>query len=331
MTSDLYPFISNLTGLSTLDEEVLFYKAHAMASSTQKTRQGQWRKYFTFCDEYDLKPLPANGHQVCRFLVYLAPKLKYSSINNYLSGLICLHKMFGYDQDFRLDFRVIFTLQGLKRVLGDTTCRKSPILPADLIRMHKLVDIHLDLDLAIWSCVILSFRTLLRKSNLLPSPNTEAHCVKRNDITFTDWGFLVRINSSKTIQFKQRQLEIPVVSAPGSPLCAVSLLRAHLTNTASAGNDCPLFMIKRGDGLVPLDYPTALARLKSWASVVCPEKDVGFHSLRRGAATHMSMIGVRLEDIKTAGDWASLAVLVYLTTPLSHKISVDNIVVDSLY
>ena len=44
----------------------------------------------------------------------------------------------------------------------------------------------------------------------------------------------------------------------------------------------------------------------------------------------MSMIGIKLEDIKAAGDWVSLAVLIYLTTPISHKIDIDTIVANSL-
>ena len=136
-----------------------------------------------------------------------------------------------------------------------------------------------------------------------------------------EWGIVVSVGSSKTIQFKERTLDIPVVLASSSPLCAVTLLCDHFR---------PLFMIPKGWKLVPLQYPLALKKLKTWGSLVCPMKDIGFHSLRCGAATHMSTIGIKLEDIKASGDWASLAVLIYLTTPLSHKVSVDKIVAKSL-
>ena len=301
-----------------------------MATSTQKSRQVQWRKYFEFCDQYHLTPLPANPHQICRFLVFLTSTLKYSPINSYLSGVILLHKMYGYAHEFRLDFRVTLTLQGLRRVLGDTSCCKSPLLPVDLHAMYKLVNLSSDFEQAVWACVILAFRTLLRKSNLIPSADQSQHCVKRKDISCTNWGLLVHIESSKTVQFKQRTLEIPVVIAPSYGLCAVSQLREHFRRTPSAKKGQHLFMVAKKGIMKPLNYADALLQLKDWGSRECHSKDIGFHSLRRGAATHMSTLGIKLEDIKAAEDWASLAVLIYLTTPLSHKIKVDNIVAGSL-
>ena len=65
-------FTFKLPELSALEEEVNFYKSHAMANATRKTRHVQWKKYFVFCEDYALKPLPADAHQMCRFLLYLA-------------------------------------------------------------------------------------------------------------------------------------------------------------------------------------------------------------------------------------------------------------------
>ena len=198
-----------------------------MSEAMNRTRRTQWHKYLGFCEEYGLKPLPADPHQICTFLVSLAQQLKYSSINNYLSGIIMLHKLYVYQQDFRLDFRVVFTLRGLKRVLGNVSCRKSPRLPSDLRVMSGFVDFTELADQAVWACVVLAFRTLLRKSNLFPSGLDNSHCVRRKDITFTDWGMTLTISSSKTIQFKERSLVIPVVSAGESPLFAVHLVKEH--------------------------------------------------------------------------------------------------------
>ena len=300
-----------------------------MAVSSHRTRWAQWNSYFEFCILHGLSPLPANSHQICRYIVYLARTMTYSSINNYLSGIILLHKMYGYDSSFRSDFIVIFTLQGLKRVLGATSVQKSPLLPEDLSRMSCMVNMINDFEFAVWACIVLSFRTLLRKSNLLPSDGS-THCIRRRDLSFTSWGLNITVGSTKTIQFRERVLQIPVVAAPSSSLCAVRLLKEHLYRTRSVSKDDYVFMVPSGDRLTPLSYTQALRKLKEWGSVVAPSKDIGFHSLRRGAATHMSMLGIKLEDIKAAGDWASLAVLIYLSTPLSHKIEIDKLIANSL-
>ena len=157
----------------------MFFKSHALASSTRATQRAQWNKYLLFCDNFGQIAMPADAHQMCRFIVYLAQSMKYTSINNYLSGIILLHKMYGYEHDLRSDFRVKFTLQGLKRVLGDKSCRKSPLLPVDLYNISNIVERTSITDFAIWVCVVVAFRTLLRKSNLLPGELMSTHCVRR--------------------------------------------------------------------------------------------------------------------------------------------------------
>ena len=106
-----------------------------------------------------------------------------------------------------------------------------------------------------WCCVVLAFRSLLRKSNLLPSNELHLHCVRRQDITFMSWGMMVSVLSSKTIQFWERMLEIPIVKSARSPLCAVTLLQEHFRRTSSASPHDNLFIVPRKGGLVPLEYP----------------------------------------------------------------------------
>ena len=265
---------------------------------------------------------------MCRFLVHLSTDLQYSTINNYLSGLILLHKVYGLPCEFRCDIRVQFTLRGIRRELGDQTKRKDPLLPPDLKKIQECVDFGNQTDFAVWACIVLGFRTLLRKSNLLPGEHS-IHCVKRGDVKFYKWGMTLLIRSSKTIQHKERALEIPVVRTPKSILCAVSLLEHHFMTAPGTSSDY-LFLVPTRKGYQPLNYSTALGRLKKWSHIACPDKDIAFHSLRRGSATYMSSIGISLENIKSAGDWASLAVLVYLAAPLTHSINIDKLVANSL-
>ena len=57
---------------------------------------------------------------------------------------------------------------------------------------------------------------------------------------------------------------------------------------------------------------------------------VGLHSLRRVGAVFMHSMCLSLEDIRQAGDWSSLAALIYLAKPMPSKIRVDQRVAASL-
>lgn len=50
------------------------------------------------------------------------------------------------------------------------------------------------------------------------------------------------------------------------------------------------------------------------------------HSLRRGGATALALAGVPLHDIQKIGDWRSLSVLLYLSTPLEYQIENEKLI-----
>ena len=132
-------------------------------------------------------------------------------------------------------------LQGIKRELGNSTKRKDPLLPTNLKRNHTTVDHSDPIQRAVLACIVFAFRSLLRKSNLLPD-SCNAHCLKRGDISFHQWGLTAHVISIKTIQHKERTLDIPIASAPGSILGAAELLTVHFKETGSARHCDYLFM-----------------------------------------------------------------------------------------
>ena len=78
-----------------IEGEVYDYQSAWMADSTAVTRKSQWKCYFRFCSEYELEPLPASLDTVLLYIVFLADRLKYVSIINYLSALWVLHRING--------------------------------------------------------------------------------------------------------------------------------------------------------------------------------------------------------------------------------------------
>ena len=80
------------------------------------------------------------------------------------------------------------------------------------------------INYVIWTVIVVSFRSLLRKSNLVPSDYKGfKHVLCRRDVTFHDWGLLLSVRSTKTLQHKQYVLETPLYYVNDQVLCGASL------------------------------------------------------------------------------------------------------------
>lgn len=316
MKQSLYmPFVI-FTGW--LDSQVDAVKDEAFAESTKKTRRSQWRKYREFVDKWGLPYLPIEPLNVCRFLYEASNDLCYNSLNNYVSALNLLSKL-NNGCDLRHDFGVHLMLMGLKRIKGDVVKPKDPLMPPDLVKIFQQVNLQDHTELSIWVGVLFCFRTLLRKCHVFPSQDLDAHLLCRRDVLYKDWGFVAIVPTSKTNQFRQRIFESPVTYS-NSELCIASQLKLYWSKMGGV-DTWPVVSTKNGKAI---SYNVALKTLKKWCAKAKITKDVGFHSLRRGAASYMYSLGLSIHDIKVEGDWQSLAVLLYLSTSMDRRIEIDK-------
>lgn len=318
-----------INSLGKLKSGVKELRKFAWADSTRRTREYQWRKYLNYCDRISVHPLPLDTEIICTFLLHLALQgLKYSTINNEVSALILYGKIHDTPCDLRADFDVHLTLKALRRLLGDSAIAKEELFPSELLLIKQQVNMDVPTEMMIWTGVLFLYRSLLRKGHVF-SGEFDGNLLRRSEIEFTDYGLLISVYRSKTIQFQERRLQIPVCYV-GGPLCIVSLLH-HYFVTYPMPTDSPLLSrMVEGKVVVP-SYSQALRCLKRWSLHAGIKKDIGMHSLRRGAATMMAMAGFALEDIKDRGDWRSLSVLRYLSYPLSRKITIDKKIVKLLH
>lgn len=176
-------------------------------------------------------------------------------------------------------------------------------------------------------CTVLVIQMSIKEMPLYFHFTSSPHMVMRSQIDFTDYGIMVNINSSKTIQFKERVLRIPVVESPGSILCPVRWLKVYLS-LCRVPKKGPLFLdLKSGK---PLSYEKFSHRLKSLVKKCGIQGRITCHSLRRGSATYLSRLGLPLQDVKMYGDWKSLSVLLYLADDPVTRLQKDFPVANSL-
>lgn len=224
------------------------------AESTLKTRNSQWSKFINFCCANRLNPMPADILTVARFLVNRGTTCCYSTCNNDLSAIVMLHKFFGHETSFRDSFIIGLVMKGLARYIGKQVSQKVGLTPEDFMAIYYKLDLSDVNNITKWSALMLSFRSLLRKSNIVPTTLQDTGMVLlRSDVEFSSKGVLLKVRKSKTIQCKEYQLLIPVNFVKTNPLCAASMLATHLARTSHI-TDEPLFFTQVGTHWRPLRY-----------------------------------------------------------------------------
>lgn len=260
-------------------------------------------------------------------MVNLALTCTFSTCNNYLSAIIGLQRFFGHSPQLRESFFIQLILKGLGRNLGKEVNQKKGLTPTQLLDIYHKLDFADVNILTKWSAIILAFRTLLRKSNIVPSTYKDLGMVlMRSDVEFTDQGLLLNVRKTKTLQSKEYVLQIPVNFCSSHGLCAARMLCTHLHRTSHITEGPLFFMVTKTGELKPLLYADLLGFLKQVVPIVgLQPSDVGLHSMRRAGAAFLHSIGISLVDVMNAGDWKSLAALSYLISPLSRKVEIEGV------
>ena len=163
----------------------------------------QWKMYISFCSLARIRVLPTDVQMMCRYVMHLSNDLCFTTIDDYVSGVISLNKYFGLDaRHICQDYSFIATMAGLHRILGDPEPVRATLLVGNLMSMFFSVDLMDQNKRVIWACIVTSFRSLLRKSNLVSDSLTklDRHYLRRAAVTFHPWGVMIKVSSSKTIQ-----------------------------------------------------------------------------------------------------------------------------------
>ena len=157
---------------------------------------------------------------------FLSRTLTPASIRNYLSGVKLLHLFTDADYPFTKDFILSLTLRGIARNALHTPRRAPPVTPSILLSISHVLDCEGDPRSSTLFCAFLfTFYLMARLANIVPKPaksfDPRRH-LTRGDVAVTSHGLLVTFKCTKTIQFGERLLHIPLLRIHDSPLCPVS-------------------------------------------------------------------------------------------------------------
>ena len=126
--------------------------------------------------------------------------LKYSSIENYLSAVFSLHKIHGVPHISPSCFSLHMVKQGVKRTIGAFIKQAPPLTIRDLHRIHAVLNLNNPSDLVFWTTMVVGFRGLLRKCNLVEI----GYAIKLCDIIHETSGITIYVTRSKSIQYAER-------------------------------------------------------------------------------------------------------------------------------
>lgn len=282
-------------------------------------------KLFTqFCHDLGHQPFPVQVTTILRYLAFLSASGRaFGTTHNHISSIKHFHLLLGFAPGWDSAYLFQLALRGSKRYLGTATFRKLPITPKLLLSMVRLFNLGNPLHAAMWALFLVAFFSFLRKSNLVTdSPGvTSDKLPRRRDFVLTSEGAFLQIRATKTIQFSQRILTIPLPFIPSSPPCPVSALHNHFRLNNLAPSDF-LFSVKTSNTSSP--RPLTYRNFTSFLSKVIALLDLdpqsfSPHSFRRGGASFAFECNVPAELIKFQGDWRSDAYLVYLEMSSTQK------------
>ena len=205
--------------------------------------------------------------------------------------------------------------------------RKLPITPVILLKILRHLDLNKSIHINFWAACLLMFFGMLRRSNVLPKSSsnfdTNIH-LRRQDILFYPEGCCVIIRWSKTIQFQQRTLQIPLPRVHSSPLCPVQAIFRAFSVSPKASPQGPAFMINNSTTFSVLTFLKLLNQVLIQAGI--DSEAYSGHSFRRGGATWAFHSGVSVETIRQLGDWKSNSYVKYIfESPSSIKSAFQTI------
>lgn len=303
------------------------FRCHTFAESTKKTYQTYLRAYMGYCNQFNIPPVPLSVQNLARYIAFLSVRLQFNSINNYLSIVRLLHQESGVSSPLD-SFYIDSVLKGAKRVLGCGVRKKLPITPTILLKIFSLISLGSSKDLCFWAACVVAFFSFLRKSNLFaPSLSQFDHRrhLSRDDVLFNEQGVRLRIRSTKTIQFSDRLLEIPLPRISNSPLCPSKALLLNFKQVPALASPSPAFLFFEQNKLSVLTYATFLNMLKHYLSLLGYDShSYSGHSFRRGGASFALECGVPADLIQSQGDWKSDAYKSYLDPSFAHRQQVMN-------
>ena len=269
-----------ITDIKKLQSETIDNLKNSKASNTIRAYRADIADFIGFCNQHNLKFLPADPNTVSLYLTYLSKTLKFSTLKRRLASLSMYHKIKGHYLDTKHPI-ISENLLGIKRIKGSIQIGKKPILINDLkliidaINKDKISEYE---KLKNKALILIGFAGGFRRSELVG--------LLIDDLDFVKEGIKIMIRRSKTDQSGEGFVKgIPYFNNP--EYCPVINLTNYMKEMKQ--NSTKLFNI--------CDKSVAL-KIKKYAKLAgLDQNKYAGHSLRSGFATSTAEMGAEERSI----------------------------------
>lgn len=190
--------------------------------------------------------------------------------------------------------------------------------------MFKFLNPDSNKDMVFQCLFLFAFFSFARKSNLVPNNDSDFSNPKfllRKDIELKNDRLIITMRLSKTNQFGQRILQIPLMPIEGSVLCPVKAYQ-NMCALVPANPPDPLFSLPKHRCITYYAFQKKLKHLIS--KIGMNPTNYSTHSLRRGGTTFSFKSNVPTVLIKAHGDWKSDCYQKYVSLSLDDKLLVAS-------
>jgi hypothetical protein len=328
----LYHFCSRAGPLTPELSALLRTGEHLVASHVAVPTASQYAKHVKYFARFVLHVNQAEclyeptQSIVVAYVAFLARSCSYKTIKNYLQGLREFWENSLGHNPMADWLKVKWALQGVRRIKGDSTSRKRPITPQMLLSFLRLLDFSQPQAVCVFTAMLVAFFGFFRKSNVTvrsPSLFDSSKNLCRGDVRvdLSKYCLWVQLRWTKTIQFQERVVDVPIMGLKNHPLDPVAWWQ-RLCAAVPAPASAPAFCyLDAGGKRQVLTHAQLVQHTKTLvAKMGLDPASVSGHSFRRGGASYAAMAGVPAELIKLQGDWRSDAYKLYCVLPSGEKL-----------
>jgi len=276
-----------------------------------------------FAMYYSLSMFPVVEDVLIVFIQFLSRNFKSpSSVKNYILGLQTFSNIHGFPfPDIKLP-HFKFQFKGIARQMLHTPSRACPITPTILEKILDTLNLSDPFQASCWAVMVSGFLLFARIGNLLPKSHSydRSKQLSRSDVYVARDCLVFSLKWTKTIQFAQRVLQVPLYANPHSRLCPKKALLNMVKVSPNSPRD-HLFSYSTSFGSAIITQYQFVDFLRQKLNQ-CGYSDSQFsgHSFRRGGASCAFSKGVPSELIKSHDDWRSDAYRIYLEFSMSDRL-----------
>jgi hypothetical protein len=164
----------------------------------------------------------------------------------YLNIIRIIHLEAGLPNPLERNYALHAVLKGIQRAKGSPPRQKLPITPAILEKLKAKLDLTDSFQATFWCLCLIAFCTFCRKSTLVPKKieafDPELDLCQR-DLVLHEQGAILNIKHTKTIQFRERILQVPLAKS-SSALCPILAIKNMHACLGLVPGCIPLFSYK---------------------------------------------------------------------------------------